>query len=194
MISKSSLHFAYLRALFFEHDAEIRQVSEQSETPKGHLWTGTSWVVALETLTIRSMQTEDIAKVLELEEKTLSAWSDDHLKDELQQPTGFQFVVSNKRTEKILAVLFGRIVVDEAEILKLSVANFARNRGLGYQLLDFSINYCSSKGAKNCYLELRASNEVARRLYEKRGFITVRTRNDYYDEPVEDAILMQCEL
>ena len=39
MISKSSLHFAYLRALFFEHDAEIRQVSEQSETPKGHLWT-----------------------------------------------------------------------------------------------------------------------------------------------------------
>jgi ribosomal-protein-alanine N-acetyltransferase len=150
--------------------------------------------VALETLTIRSMQTEDIAKVLELEEKTFSAWSEDHLKDELQQPTGFQFVVSNKRTEKILAVLFGRIVVDEVEILKLSVADFARNRGLGYQLLDFSINYCSSKGAKNCYLELRASNEVARRLYEKRGFITVRTRNDYYDEPVEDAILMQCEL
>jgi ribosomal-protein-alanine N-acetyltransferase len=140
------------------------------------------------------MQLEDIEKVRELEKKTLSAWSKDHLKDELQQPTGFQFVVSNKKTERILAVIFGRIVVDEAEILKLSVAEFARNRGLGFQLLDFSLKYCSTRGVKNCFLELRASNEVAQRLYEKRGFVTVGTRKDYYEGPVEDAILMQLGL
>jgi ribosomal-protein-alanine N-acetyltransferase len=150
--------------------------------------------VAREKLTIAPMQLEDIEKVRELEKKTLSAWSKDHLKDELQQPTGFQFVVSNKKTERILAVIFGRIVVDEAEILKLSVAEFARNRGLGYQLLDFSVKYCSTRGVKNCFLELRASNEVAQRLYEKRGFVTVGTRKDYYEGPVEDAILMQIGL
>jgi len=147
--------------------------------------------VAREKLTIAPMQLEDIEKVRELEKKTLSAWSKDHLKDELQQPTGFQFVVSNKKTERILAVIFGRIVVDEVEILKLSVAEFARNRGLGFQLLDFSVKYCSTRGVKNCFLELRASNEVAQRLYEKRGFVTVGTRKDYYEGPVEDAILMQ---
>ena len=150
--------------------------------------------MAREKLTIAPMQLEDIEKVRELEKKTLSAWSKDHLKDELQQPTGFQFVVSNKKTERILAVIFGRIVVDEAEILKLSVAEFARNRGLGYQLLDFSVKYCSTRGVKNCFLELRASNEVAQRLYEKRGFVTVGTRKDYYEGPVEDAILMQIGL
>ena len=147
--------------------------------------------MAREKLTIAPMQLEDIEKVHELEKKTLSAWSKDHLKDELHQPTGFQFVVSNKKTERILAVIFGRIVVDEAEILKLSVAEFARNRGLGFQLLDFSLKYCSTRGVKNCFLELRASNEVAQRLYEKRGFVTVGTRKDYYEGPVEDAILMQ---
>ena len=147
--------------------------------------------MAREKLTIAPMQLEDIEKVRELEKKTLSAWSKDHLKDELQQPTGFQFVVSNKKTERILAVIFGRIVVDEAEILKLSVAEFARNRGLGFQLLDFSLKYCSTRGVKNCFLELRASNEVAQRLYEKRGFVTVGNRKDYYEGPVEDAILMQ---
>ena len=147
--------------------------------------------MAREKLTIAPMQLEDIEKVRELEKKTLSAWSKDHLKDELQQPTGFQFVVSNKKTERILAVIFGRIVVDEVEILKLSVAEFARNRGLGFQLLDFSVKYCSTRGVKNCFLELRASNEVAQRLYEKRGFVTVGTRKDYYEGPVEDAILMQ---
>ena len=140
------------------------------------------------------MQLEDIAKVRELEMKTLSAWSEDHLRDELQQPAGFQFVVSSKTREKILAVIFGRIVVDEAEILKLSVAEFARNRGLGYQLLDFSVKYCSTRGVKNCFLELRASNEIAQHIYEKRGFIKVGSRKDYYEGPVEDAILMQIEL
>jgi len=30
------------RALFFEHDAEIRQVSELARLRKGHLWTGAS--------------------------------------------------------------------------------------------------------------------------------------------------------
>ena len=150
--------------------------------------------MALEKLAIAPMQLEDIEKVCELEKKTLSAWSKDHLKDELQQPTGFQFVVSNKKTERILAVIFGRIVVDEAEILKLSVAEFARNRGLGFQLLDFSVKYCSTRGVKNCFLELRASNEVAQRLYEKRGFVTVGTRKEYYEGPVEDAILMQLGL
>ena len=150
--------------------------------------------MAREKLTIAPMLLEDIEKVRELEKKTLSAWSKDHLKDELQQPTGFQFVVSNKKTERILAVIFGRIVVDEAEILKLSVAEFARNRCLGYQLLDFSVKYCSTRCVKNCFLELRASNEVAQRLYEKRGFVTVGTRKDYYEGPVEDAILMQIGL
>ena len=150
--------------------------------------------MAREKLTIAPMLLEDIEKVRELEKKTLSAWSKDHLKDELQQPTGFQFVVSNKKTERILAVIFGRIVVDEAEILKLSVAEFARNRGLGFQLLDFSVKYCSTRGVKNCFLELRASNEVAQRLYEKRGFVTVGSRKGYYEGPVEDAILMQIGL
>ena len=150
--------------------------------------------MALEKLAIAPMQLEDIEKVCELEKKTLSAWNKDHLKDELQQPTGFQFVVSNKKTERILAVIFGRIVLDEAEILKLSVAEFARNRGLGFQLLDFSVKYCGTRGVKNCFLELRASNVVAQRLYEKRGFVTVGTREDYYEGPVEDAILMQLGL
>jgi ribosomal-protein-alanine N-acetyltransferase len=112
----------------------------------------------------------------------------------LQQPAGFQFVVHSEASEKILAVIFGRIAADEVEILKLSVADFARNRGVGYQLLDFAVNCSSTRGAKNCYLELRASNEAARRLYEKREFIPVGIRKNYYDRPVEDAILMRLEL
>lgn len=145
-------------------------------------------------LVIAPMRSGDIPEILELEKKAPSAWSEDHFRDELQQPAGFQFVARNKTTESIVAALFGRIVADEAEILKLDVAEFARNKGVGYQLLDFAVNYSSTRGVQNCFLELRASNEAARLLYEKRGFVCVGTRKDYYKEPVEDAILMRLEL
>ena len=147
-----------------------------------------------ENLVIGPMKSRDIPEILELEKNTLSAWSRKHLENELQQPAGIQFVVRDEAAAKVMAVLFCRIVADEAEILKLSVAEFARKRGVGYELLDFAVNYSSTQGVKNCFLELRASNEAARCLYEKRGFICVGTRKNYYKEPSEDAILMQLVL
>lgn len=146
-----------------------------------------------ENLIIGPMQPGDIPAVLELEKNILTAWSAEHFEDELQQPTGFQLAARNN-AGKILAVLLGRIVVDEAEILKLSVAESARKKGVGSRLLDSALQHCAAQGAKICFLELRASNAAARHLYEKRGFATSGTRKDYYDEPVEDAILMQLEL
>jgi len=147
-----------------------------------------------EKLVIGPMKSGDIPEILELEKKTPSAWSRKHLENELQQSTGIQFVARNEGIERVMAVLFGRIVADEAEILKLSVAEFARKRGVGYKMLDFAVKYSKTRGVKNCFLELRASNEAAKRLYEKRGFVCVGTRKNYYKEPVEDAILMQLVL
>jgi ribosomal-protein-alanine N-acetyltransferase len=153
-----------------------------------------SLVVGHSELTILPMQPEDIPDILELEAETLSAWSRKQLEDELEQPTGFQFVVRREGSEKIQAVLCVRIIADEAEILKLSVAEYARKKGLGDQLLDFVLRFYGEKGVKNCFLELRASNAAARSLYEKKGFFMVGSRKDYYEEPVEDAILMRLEL
>jgi len=140
------------------------------------------------------MQAGDIPAILELEAGSLSAWNRKQLEEELKQGSGFQFVVRNDVSGKVLAFLCGRIMADEAEILKLSVAADVRRKGLGRQLLDFALDYCGTKGVKNCFLELRASNAAAGKLYEKRGFIRVGSRKDYYNDPVEDAILLQLEL
>lgn len=145
-------------------------------------------------LSILPMQLEDIPAVLELEAGTLSAWSRKQLKSELEQPTGFQFVARQGGSERILAFLCGRLVADEAEILKLNVADFARRKGLGTRLLDFALDFFKGKGAKTCFLELRASNQDAGKLYKKRGFTVTGRRWNYYGQPVEDAILMQLRL
>ena len=140
------------------------------------------------------MQPGDIPQIIGLEADAPSAWSRQHFEDELRQPTGFQFIARSVASPRIVAYLCGRVVADEAEILKLSVASNMRRRGLGLKMLDFSLDYCREKGAGRCFLELRSSNTAARKLYEKKGFSSIGTRKTYYSEPVEDALIMQLAL
>lgn len=144
-------------------------------------------------MVIEPLRMEDIPAVLEIEADALTAWNREHLEDELHQLAGFQFVARGAGKSVILAVLCGRLVADEAEILKLTVARSARRKGIGSSLLDFALKYCKTRGAKNCFLELRSSNITARKLYEKQGFFIAGVRRGYYDKPREDAILMQLE-
>ena len=69
-----------------------------------------------------------------------------------------------------------------------------RGEGIGRRLLRESISVAASRGTRSLYLEVRESNDVARRLYEKVGFNVVGVRKQYYAEPVEDAIVMKLDL
>jgi ribosomal-protein-alanine N-acetyltransferase len=42
-------------------------------------------------------------------------------------------------------------------------------------------------------LEVRASNQAARALYQQMGFAQVSIRPRYYTNPVEDAVLMEMD-
>ena len=50
------------------------------------------------------------------------------------------------------------------------------------------------RGAERMYLEVRRSNAAARELYKKAGFAVCGQRRGYYENPTEDAILMDREL
>ena len=45
--------------------------------------------------------------------------------------------------------------------------------------------------ARHIHLEVRESNEAARKLYERQGFGETGRRRNYYDHPAEDALLLQ---
>lgn len=140
------------------------------------------------------MGTGDIPAAVALELGSLTAWSQQHLEDELLQPAGFQFAAREGGAGKLLGFVCGRLAADEAEILKLSVAPAVRRQGIGSRLLDEALCRCRKKGAASCFLELRASNTPAKRLYEKKGFVMVGTRRGYYTEPPEDAVMMRLNL
>lgn len=86
-------------------------------------------------------------------------------------------------------------VLDEATLLNIAVAPSQRGMGLGRRLLEAGCRAVASTGARRVLLELRESNEVARRLYETMAFALDARREDYYPASTpggarEAAILM----
>ena len=92
-------------------------------------------------------------------------------------------------------VVYSR-VLDEACIHNIAVHPSRQGRGLGRRLLDAALRQVVGEGAARCYLEVRASNEAARALYEKRGFRIDGLRRNYYTTAAgrEDALLMSLPL
>lgn len=81
---------------------------------------------------------------------------------------------------------------DEREILNVAVSPDCRGLGLGSALLRQLLGSYRVPG--DVFLEVRESNEAARRLYERLGFKEVGRRKAYYDDPVETAIIMRINL
>jgi ribosomal-protein-alanine N-acetyltransferase len=76
---------------------------------------------------------------------------------------------------------------DEWEILNLAVAPEYRRRGVAGKLVESfqtSINGC-------VFLEVRESNDAARKFYNSMGFQEVSRRHEYYKTPPEAAIVMK---
>jgi ribosomal-protein-alanine N-acetyltransferase len=86
--------------------------------------------------------------------------------------------------------LVARTAADEMEILNLAVDPGARRQGVGSALLDAALEHGRSAVATRVFLEVRESNEAARRFYERHGFQVIGRRARYYRHPEEDAVLL----
>lgn len=83
---------------------------------------------------------------------------------------------------------------DEVELLNLAVAPAARGQGIGRTLVETVLTDATQWGAAAVFLEVRASNEAARRLYDSVGFAEVGRRRGYYRRPSEDALILRKSL
>jgi ribosomal-protein-alanine N-acetyltransferase len=83
---------------------------------------------------------------------------------------------------------------EECELANLAVDPGRRGQGIGALLLDAAISQATAEGSLVIFLEVRASNEAARILYERRGFHEVGRRGRYYKNPEEDALVLRRDL
>ena len=143
------------------------------------------------------MRRDDLPEVLAIESLSFSEpWTEEMFLHELL-PDGISHVLvarpDARLGPRIAGFLCAWIVSGELHINNLAVHPIYRRRGVASQLLEEMLRRAKERGAKAGHLEVRASNEAAKRLYQQYGFKTVGRRRNYYDHPREDAILMANE-
>jgi ribosomal-protein-alanine N-acetyltransferase len=82
------------------------------------------------------------------------------------------------------------LMVDQAHIVAIAVREAYRGLGLGELLLAEAVDLAIENEQDSVTLEVRKSNFVAQKLYEKYRFLKVGTRKRYYSDNHEDAIIM----
>lgn len=79
---------------------------------------------------------------------------------------------------------------DEGELDSIAVNAKIRRTGAGSALLSAGVGALRAAGVKKLFLEVREGNAPAVAFYEKHGFLAAGVRKRFYDDPVEDAIIM----
>ena len=141
-------------------------------------------------LRIAPMRLEDLAAVHAIEQASFdSPWPADAYRSELETNRLAQYLVAHAGDE-IAAYAGMWLMVDEAHIITFAVHPAWRRQRIGERLLLALLDVAREAGAHEATLEVRLSNLLARRLYEKYGFRPVGLRPRYYSDNGEDALIM----
>ena len=142
-----------------------------------------------EQLTIGPMERGDIDRVVEIERQSFpTCWRPDAYARELANPSARYLVA--KLGGEVVGYAGMWAILDEAHITTLAIAPERRGRGIGERLLVALLEAAECAGVKVATLEVRESNAIARRLYNKYGFEPVAYMPGYYSDTGEDAVVM----
>lgn len=157
------------------------------------------WILAY---IIQPMHVEDIPRVMEIEHESFSMWwSERSYRRELEENKMAHYITvreeqegqESKETGPIIGYTGMWVMLDEAHITAIAVVPEYRGKGIGELLLMVMFELARDIGAEFVTLEVRASNEVAQKLYQKYGMSAVGVRKGYYTTEQEDAIIMTSE-
>lgn len=140
-------------------------------------------------VSIRQMKVEDAAAIAEMEHQTFSdAWSEKAILDTLRNPKTICLVA--EKIGKIVGYCIVYTADDEADIARIAVLKESRRFGIASELIHALDVICWENQIQIIMLDVRVSNDGARAFYEKHGFTQDGIRENYYKNPIEDAILM----
>jgi len=133
----------------------------------------------------------DLDGVLEVEgESFTNPWTREMYAWELQNRSVCHILVVRTPDCPVAGFCAFWLVFDEIHINNIAIRPSYRGQGIGTALLQHVLAEARALGARRATLEVRASNEGARRLYERLGFYVAATRRNYYSNPVEDALIL----
>lgn len=145
------------------------------------------------TLTLESMKEEHIPEVVEIERSSFGTpWAEMSFLNEIHSPNSHAYVYL--LDSKVVGYVCTKHIRYEGHILNLAVHQEFRRQGIAKTMVSKGIEELRAYKCMYVYLEVRASNYPAIKLYEGFGFKAAGIRKAYYLSPVEDALVMMFKL
>lgn len=143
---------------------------------------------------IRPAFSDDIDSLLALEQAcdTAAHWPRAEYERMLAIPGTQRIAMVAEREERVVAFIVARDTKGDWEIENLVVEAALRRKGIGSALLWTMVEHARGNGMRHMFLEVRESNAAARKLYESAGFRQAGRRRAYYQDPPEDALILEC--
>lgn len=141
------------------------------------------------TVTLTSLLPEDIDAVMDIEEHVFpEPWTRGQFEKELQSLMSVYFKADLDGTLiGYTGILF---IADEAHLTTIGVHPDHQGKGIGRLLLCKAVWTAIEKACSVLTLEVRKSNDPARKLYRRFGFSIAGERKGYYSKIGEDAFIM----
>ena len=138
---------------------------------------------------IRKMQPEDLAEVCKIEKDNFSLpWSEKSFLESMErEDTVFLVALED---EDVAGYIGCYCIAGAGEITNVAVKASHRRKGIGGKLLQKLYEEGVALDTREYFLEVRESNEAAIGLYLSQGFVKEGIRKNFYEKPVENAVIM----
>lgn len=141
---------------------------------------------------IERMNAAHVPQIAQLEKICFDdPWVEQSIAPEVENPLSLWLVAMEDT--KVVAYVGSQSVLGETDMMNIAVHPDYRRRGLARLLVTKLVEELKAGGNHSLMLEVRVSNDPARKLYEKLGFVQVGLRKNYYRNPKEDACILRKE-
>ena len=145
---------------------------------------------------IRQATVLDLPEIMKLETASFAndAWPEETFKSELAAKHTYYVLALEENVVVGYAGLSKLPGSDQADIQTIAVREDKRGLGIGKKLMDTLTLQATELGAKEIFLEVRADNSAAQKLYKLFGFKQIGTRKKYYQPDGVDAFIMKTDM
>ena len=120
----------------------------------------------------------------------ISSWTEQDY-NEMQKVPFFNSWLLEIPESYSIGVLAFNIIFQELEILRLGIHPQWRKKGLAELMLDRLELFSRKKNVISIFLEVHIANQPAISLYRKKGFKEIGRRENYFQNPLGDALLLK---
>ncbi len=157
----------------------------------------------LQTFRLRKFKPDDLQAVMQINRETLPENYSDYFFMDLYERFPETFVVA-ELDGKVTGYIMCRVevglsnfglggLIRKGHVVSIAVLPRARRKGIAQALINTALEGMQYYKAKQCYLEVRVTNDAGIALYKKLGFEVSRTIHGYYSDG-EDAYVMSKKL